>query len=87
MAKQLGLQASDSSYKAGQHNTAPSLLPFSSCKAAHKPTPERNKVWAGDTTYIKTSIGWVNLATVIGLYNRSIRYGIPWIGRHLIAAL
>ena len=35
-------------------------------------TAERNKVWVGDITYIKTSLGWVYLATVIDLYNREI---------------
>ena len=31
-----------------------------------------NKVWAGDITYIKTSVGWVYLAIVMDLYNREI---------------
>ena len=38
----------------------------------HFQIAERNKVWAGDITYIKTSLGWVYLATVIDLYNREI---------------
>lgn len=32
----------------------------------------KNKVWAGDITYIKTSIGWVYLAVVIDLFNREV---------------
>ena len=31
---------------------------------------EKNKVWAGDITYIKTSVGWVYLAVVMDLFNR-----------------
>ena len=31
-----------------------------------------NKVWAGDITYIKTSLGWVYLSVVMDLYNREI---------------
>lgn len=34
--------------------------------------PEKNRVWAGDITYIKTSIGWVYLAVVIDLFNREV---------------
>ena len=30
--------------------------------------PEPNKVWAGDITYIKTSLGWVYLAVVMDLF-------------------
>lgn len=33
---------------------------------------EPNKVWGGDITYIKTSLGWVYLAVVMDLYNREI---------------
>lgn len=33
---------------------------------------EKNKVWAGDITYIKTSLGWVYLAVVIDLFNREV---------------
>lgn len=33
---------------------------------------EKNKVWAGDITYIKTKVGWVYLAVVIDLFNREI---------------
>jgi len=33
---------------------------------------ESNKVWVGDITYIKTSLGWVYLAVVMDLYNREI---------------
>lgn len=33
---------------------------------------EKNKVWAGDITYIKTSLGWCYLAVVKDLYNREI---------------
>ena len=33
---------------------------------------EKNKVWAGDITYIKTNVGWVYLAVVMDLYNREI---------------
>lgn len=32
----------------------------------------KNQVWAGDITYIKTSIGWVYLAVVMDLFNREI---------------
>jgi len=32
----------------------------------------KNKIWAGDITYIKTGIGWVYLAVVMDLYNREI---------------
>lgn len=35
-------------------------------------TSERNQVWVGDITYIKTVIGWVYLAAVIDLYNREV---------------
>lgn len=31
-----------------------------------------NKIWAGDITYIKTSLGWVYLVVVMDLYNREI---------------
>lgn len=34
--------------------------------------PELNKVWGGDITYIKTSLGWVYLGIVMDLYNREI---------------
>ena len=33
---------------------------------------EKNKVWAGDITYIKTSVGWVYLSVVIDLFNREV---------------
>jgi len=33
---------------------------------------EKNKIWAGDITYIKTRIGWVYLEVVMDLYNREI---------------
>lgn len=33
---------------------------------------EKNKVWAGDVTYIKTSVGWVYLAVVMDLFNREV---------------
>lgn len=33
---------------------------------------EKNKVWAGDITYIKTKIGCVYLAVVLDLYNREV---------------
>ncbi len=33
---------------------------------------EKNRVWAGDITYIKTSVGWVYLAVVIDLFNREV---------------
>jgi len=35
-------------------------------------TDRLNQKWAGDITYIKTSIGWVYLAAVIDLHNREI---------------
>ena len=35
-------------------------------------TDQLNKVWTGDITYIKTSLGFVYLAAVIDLYNREI---------------
>lgn len=35
-------------------------------------TQERNEVWVGDITYIKSEIGWIYLAVVIDLYNREI---------------
>jgi transposase InsO family protein len=34
--------------------------------------PEPNKVWAGDITYVKTTLGWVYLAVVMDLFNREI---------------
>jgi len=34
--------------------------------------PELNEVWAGDITYIKSTLGWVYLAVVMDLYNREI---------------
>lgn len=33
---------------------------------------EKNKVWVGDITYIKTQIGWIYLAVVLDLYNREV---------------
>lgn len=33
---------------------------------------EKNRVWAGDITYIKTSVGWVYLAVVLELFNREV---------------
>ncbi len=33
---------------------------------------EKNRVWAGDITYIKTSLGWVYLAVVMDLFNREV---------------
>ena len=33
---------------------------------------EKNSVWAGDITYIKTSVGWVYLAVVMDLFNREV---------------
>lgn len=33
---------------------------------------ERNQLWVGDITYVRTVIGWVYLAVVIDLYNREI---------------
>lgn len=33
---------------------------------------EKNQVWVGDITYIKTKIGWVYLSVVIDLYNREV---------------
>ena len=33
---------------------------------------QKNQVWVGDITYIKTKIGWVYLAAVIDLYNREV---------------
>ncbi len=33
---------------------------------------EKNQIWAGDITYIKTAIGWVYLASVIDLFNREV---------------
>lgn len=33
---------------------------------------DKNKIWAGDITYIKTSLGWVYLAVVIDLFNREV---------------
>ena len=33
---------------------------------------EKNKIWAGDITYIKTSVGWVYLAVVMDLFNREV---------------
>ncbi len=35
-------------------------------------TEEPCKVWVGDITYIKTSIGWVYLAAIMDLYNREV---------------
>lgn len=31
-----------------------------------------NQIWAGDITYIKTSLGWVYLAVVMDLFNKEI---------------
>ena len=33
---------------------------------------EPNRIWAGDITYIKTSVGWVYLSVVMDLFNREI---------------
>lgn len=35
-------------------------------------TEKKNTLWAGDITYIKTSVGWVYLAVVMDLFNREI---------------
>ena len=35
-------------------------------------TEEKDQVWVGDITYIKTVIGWVYLAVVMDLYNREV---------------
>ncbi len=35
-------------------------------------TDKRNALWAGDITYIKTSVEWVYLAVVMDLFNREI---------------
>ena len=35
-------------------------------------TEKPDKVWVGDITYIKTTLGWVYLAAVIDLYNREV---------------
>jgi putative transposase len=35
-------------------------------------TENPDKVWVGDITYIKTTLGWVYLAAVIDLYNREV---------------
>lgn len=35
-------------------------------------TEKKNALWAGDITYIKTSVGWVYLAVVMDLFNREI---------------
>lgn len=35
-------------------------------------TEKPDKVWVGDITYIKTTLGWVYLAAVIDLYNRGV---------------
>ena len=32
----------------------------------------QNQLWAGDITYIKTSVGWVYLSVVLDLYNREV---------------
>jgi transposase InsO family protein len=38
-----------------------------------KPIPEAlNSVWAGDITFIPTSVGWLYLAGVIDLYSRRV---------------
>ena len=37
-----------------------------------KSREQKNQVWVGDITYIKTKIGWVYLAAVIDLYNREV---------------
>lgn len=33
---------------------------------------QKNQVWVGDITYIKTKKGWIYLAAVIDLYNREV---------------
>jgi len=35
-------------------------------------TEKPDKVWVGDITYTKTTLGWVYLAAVIDLYNREV---------------
>lgn len=35
-------------------------------------TSNPNKIWAGDITYIRTSLGWVYLSVVMDLFNREI---------------
>ena len=35
-------------------------------------TEEKDQVWVGDITYIRTVLGWVYLAVVIDLYNREV---------------
>ena len=36
------------------------------------PVAERNRVWAGDITYIWTAAGWLYLAVVLDLYSRTV---------------
>ena len=35
-------------------------------------SPESNRKWVGDITYIKTKLGWVYLAAVMDLYKREV---------------
>ena len=35
-------------------------------------TEEKDQVWVGDLTYIRTVLGWVYLAVVMDLYNREV---------------
>lgn len=35
-------------------------------------TEEKDQVWVGDITYIRTVLGWVYLAVVMDLYNREV---------------
>jgi transposase InsO family protein len=42
-------------------------------KVKQKFNPDRkNRIWAGDITYIRTNVGWVYLSVVMDLYNREI---------------
>ena len=51
-----------------------------------QPLPDKpNAVWAGDITYVKTSLGWVYLAVVIDLCSRRI---VGWaLADHMRASL
>lgn len=58
-------------YKPSRKGTATGKFFSDSVQQAFNPHGP-NEVWAGDITYIRTSLGWVYLAVVIELFNREI---------------
>ena len=58
-------------YKPSRKGTSSGQFFADSVQQAFNPQAP-NEVWAGDITYIRTSLGWVYLAVVIELFNREV---------------